>query len=202
MNLSMPTLLTISSILTSSLFTVMILAVPFGVVNAIIEHIDRKAGVETKPSLFNKIVRTLFIATGILVLCSVAMGSCITNKRKDLFTEICKQPVDRILVSFGSENVEFSDNVAREFRSLLQSGRNVLAHHSNPIDEIQIHFEGARNISYSLGKDCDVPNEYWLKDITSPGCESVGCKVRQFQSTELTKFLEIHGPQVSLQEQP
>ncbi|HEY9724538.1 MAG TPA: hypothetical protein V6D47_21230 [Oscillatoriaceae cyanobacterium] len=73
------------------------------------------------------------------------------------------------------------------FVALLDSGSEVAAHHSSPVDKLEFSFAGDVRV-FSLGKDSQNPDEYWLEMNHAPGFADQ-VLVRHFTSPALTAWL-------------
>jgi hypothetical protein len=76
--------------------------------------------------------------------------------------------------------------------SLICQGRKVSAHHTHPVDKLEL-FLPAAGYSYSLGKDSEVEDEFWFDWVSYLGSDpsiSTITTVRHFRSPELTAWLK------------
>ena len=103
--------------------------------------------------------------------------------------------VDSLIIRSGSKHVELREPAAiGDLFSLVCRGRKVCAHHSHPVDKIELFLPGT-GYTYSLGRDSKVKDEFWLDWVSYPGSDpgiDTISTVRHFRSSELSGWLKEH----------
>jgi hypothetical protein len=104
--------------------------------------------------------------------------------------EINPAAVSHLVVSsggFGRRAVP-ANEVASLFGE-LQQVQAVPAHHSHPVDSFDLEFQVAGNhFAYSLGRDSDRMDEYWVLEVARAG--TPGREIGRIQAPELGQLLE------------
>ena len=74
--------------------------------------------------------------------------------------------------------------------SLLQTLRDLPAHHSHPIENCDITIEfGSSEYQYRLGRDSAVPDEYWVFETARTGSGSSGREIGRVRSPKLGQLI-------------
>jgi hypothetical protein len=77
-----------------------------------------------------------------------------------------------------------------EFFTLFKSIKNLPAHHSHPVDKIDISFDYRGNrYHYQLGQDSKEPNEYWVFPGGRLGPMAEEIEFARIQSPQLGSFV-------------
>ncbi len=128
------------------------------------------------------------------VLACICCAFLQTHFAKSRLRSLATQGADSILIRHGSKQVEIKDPaVITNLFSIICRGHGVSGHHSHPVDKMEV-FVPRIGYTYSLGKDSDVRDEFWLDWVAYPGSDpdiDIG-NIRQFRSSELTNWLKDH----------
>ena len=130
---------------------------------------------------------------GITVIASVAISNKTTQMMRSSLQHLNNQSISAITIGRGNLDIELKGAEAQRFIELLNSGEDVKAHHTSPIEDMTIQVKGHSEHVYILGKDEKNVAEYWLKDASCPGCTEGPRKVRQFTSVAMRAFLDERG---------
>jgi len=106
------------------------------------------------------------------------------------------QEIDSLIVHHEGKKTELRDPaVIGELLSIICAAREVGAHHSQPVEKITLALPEA-GYTYSLGRDSEVIDEFWLEWSSYPGSDPAIVSitvVKQFQSRALGDWLRRHG---------
>ena len=125
------------------------------------------------------------------VLISHVLLNYYANKRLQTFAQ---QHISSLIVYYKGKKIEIRDPRAIDgLLSIICSARKVSAHHSHPVEKINLFFPKA-GYTYSLGKDSDRVDEFWLEWLSYRGSEPYASimVVKQFNSRELRDWLREH----------
>ena len=145
-----------------------------------------------KQTIVKKLIKIVVVTGGVFVaswLTLFWLDGYFTDKRLKTFAHGQIQSLD---ITFEGRKMEVRDpTVIREFWSIICSARKVWAHHSGPVDKITL-FLPEIGYTYSLGKDSQVTDEFWLTWMSYPGSNpdrGYIANVKHFRSPELTTWL-------------
>lgn len=176
------------------MFPIVGLAAACNIVGRVFASLRNRDGTPEKRTLFTRFSRVVYALVVVNILGLVLIGDHELTLRRDMLSNVAKQRFEKIRIQFDGNSVELTDAEASQFMALLLGGRDVNAHHSSRVQIRRIEIEGEIDYFYTLAEDDSVPDEFWLMDVTCPGCIGEGRKVRQFVSTELSAFMEAHDP--------
>ena len=101
-------------------------------------------------------------------------------------SDLLANPPVPVVFADGSNSTVISEpQQVRQFLSLLLDPDPVHAHHSHPEREVLVEFADHRQV-YLLGRDSQVPNEYWLQLQQGQQAELT---LKQLSSRALTSWL-------------
>jgi len=111
--------------------------------------------------------------------------------RSELKAMVADQ-VDQITLSRAGAHRELTDRQEiTQLIALLQTLKGVAAHHSHPVEKIDLVFNsGGRQYHYRIGRDSERPWEFWIAPIgrQAPGRE--GLEIGRVQSAEFGRLVE------------
>jgi len=143
-----------------------------------------------KQKFLHRAVFAFSIPFILVCICSGLLQNYFVNKQLRSFA---KNAVDSLIISTGEKRIEITDpTTIGNLLSLICRGREVSAHHTHPVDKIKLSIPKA-GYTYSLGKDSEIKDEFWLEWLSYPGSDpsiSSITIVRQFFSSELSGWLD------------
>lgn len=142
-----------------------------------------------------KAPRWLFPALGLLAATQLLLAGLVRvhdeRKLREELAAIPRTGVSRVTLR--------RDNVRRVIRdpeeisallSLLQTVRDLPAHHSYPAENCDITIEfGGSEYQYRLGRDSAVPDEYWVFETARTGSGSSGREIGRVRSPKLGQLV-------------
>jgi len=134
--------------------------------------------------------RILFVPIVVMfLLCIVITMIAGYVRNRQLWAELMARQSASTLVFRGNAHkvtVSDPDEIAAFFR-LLKEARRVSAHHSYPVNKIELTV-GKDGYRYSIGPDSDRADEFWIDDL-SCGDSYGGRTIAQVQSYGLAEYL-------------
>jgi hypothetical protein len=111
-----------------------------------------------------------------------------------LLAHLTKGPPRTLVFQGPGEPVAVTDpEEVESFVSLLIGADHVHYHHSHPVGELSVSFEG-RSEKYTLGPDSQNQDEYWFDLVPGPNTELVwGPTIKLLRSPDMTDWLTRNG---------
>ena len=171
------------------------LFMPFWVIGVVLIFLyaflaQREGFKGSKHKIFSRILVGVVVVFVLAFICCGVLQDYLANK---ILKSFAAGHLDSLVIQNRSKHTEISDPVViRKLFSFISHGYKVSAHHSQPVDQIKLILPSV-GYTYSLGKDSDIKDEFWLDWVGYPGSDpsvSLITTVRQFRSPELSAWLK------------
>lgn len=131
---------------------------------------------------------------GIVLLLTLLSYGILNRAREANFLLIAGQDNVGLTVHVGAEDFKWDPPISTEFLQIIAEAPKVKAHHSHSLPLLSFDVSDlslGKTHWYRVGRDSEHENEFWLDEITED--REFGQPMHQFQSKELTSFLEVRG---------
>jgi hypothetical protein len=134
------------------------------------------------------------ISASVLVGTMLLMGVLSIGLTQMRWGRLRAMPTDRITgatITVNGSAIELNERVAKALHNAIATGDRRAGHHSEPIEEFKVWFNGERieRYVYLVARDSKRGDEFWLTDIATRAGEGSVYNMGQFSSEKLTRIL-------------
>jgi hypothetical protein len=138
----------------------------------------------------------LFAAIGAYVISCLIGAKLLDHYANKHLKEFSHQRITSLIIDAKEKEITIKDpGVINTLLKIMASARPAGTwHHSYPVEEISLFFPQS-GYQYSLGKDSDVNDEYWLEWLRYRGSDPAVVSitvVKKFRSRALKRWLRNH----------